>query len=102
MDLTSKQFNEKPKKIGTLKDKPVFHLKTKGGLHLLVTQGKTGYSTLGSGPHSAVAKHIALKNEPDILFTELNKADHIDIEAFELLLPKYEAITVAIQKLGEI
>jgi hypothetical protein len=99
MDLNAKQIDEKPKKVGVLKGKPVFHLRTKGGLHLLVTAAGTGYQTLGTGPHRAVARHIAQKHEPEIVWSELSKADHVDISTFALVLPKYEELTEAFRAL---
>lgn len=97
MDLTPKQIEQKPKKVGVLEGKPVYHLKTKGGLHLLVIQKASGYETLGTGPHRAVARHIAMTHEPGIVWTELSKSDHVDPEAYELILPKYVAITDALR-----
>jgi hypothetical protein len=101
MDLSAKQIDEKPKKVGNLHGKPVYHLRTKGGLHILVTPGGTGYETLGTGPHRAVARHIAQKHEPEIVWSELSKSDHVDIEAFEMVLPKYENLTDALRAICE-
>lgn len=101
MDLSAKQIDEKPKKVGTLKGRPVYHLRTKGGLHILVAPGGTGYETLGTGPHRAVARHIATKHEPEIVWSELSKSDHVDIEAYELILPRYETLTDDLRSLAE-
>jgi hypothetical protein len=100
MDLSAKQIDEKPKRVGILKGKPIYHLRTKGGLHLLVTPGGSGFETLGTGPHRAVARHIAQKHEPDIVWDALAKSDHVDIEAFALVLPKYEVITDYLREKG--
>jgi len=97
MDLSAKQIDEKPKKVGNLHGKPVYHLRTKGGLHILVMQKGGHYETLGTGPHRAVARHIAMKHEPEIVWSELNKSDHVDVKAFELILPKYEELTTALR-----
>ena len=97
MNIDSKQIDEKPKKVGNLHGKPVFHLRTKGGLHILVMQKASGYETLGTGPHRAVARHIASKYEPDIVWSELSKSDHVDPEAYAMILPKYEEITEALR-----
>lgn len=101
MDLTTKQIDEKPKKVGNLHGKPVYHLRTKGGLHVLVMQKGAGYETLATGPHRAVARHIASKYEPEIIWSELSKADHVGIESFQMILPKYEEITEALRSLSD-
>lgn len=99
MQIDTKQIDEKPKKVGNLRGKPVFHLRTKGGLHILVMQKNGTYETLGTGPHRAVARHIANKYEPDIVWSELSKSDHVDPEAYALILPKYEEVTEALRAL---
>lgn len=90
MQIDAKQIDEKPKKVGELRGQPVMHLRTKGGLHVMV---KSNGQVLGTGPHHAVARHIAMKYEPDIVWTELSKADHVTADSYAMVLPKYEAIT---------
>lgn len=92
MNLTAEHIASK-KKIGQLNGKPVIELVTTGGLHMVVTASGGGFETLGTGPHRAVARHIAMKRERDIMWTELSKSDHVDIEHFEWCLPRYEALT---------
>lgn len=99
MNIDAKQIDEKPKKVGHLNGKPVFHMRTKGGLHILVMQKNGSYETLGTGPHRAVARHIAAKYEPEIVWSELSKSDHVDPEAYAMILPKYEEITEALRTL---
>lgn len=101
MDLSAKQLTGKPKKIGRLNDKDVFGMTTKGGLSLVVSAKDGAFETLGAGPHAAVARHIAKKRNPDVVFTELNKADYIDERAYAQYLPKYESITEALQVLSK-
>lgn len=101
MNIEAKQISEKPKKVGILKGKPVFQLRTKGGLYLLVLQKGASYETLGTGPHRAVARHIATQHEPEVVWSDLSKSDHVDIEAFELILPKYQELTDALRELGK-
>lgn len=98
MQLEAKQIEQKPKKVGTLRGAPVFHLRTKGGLHILVTKKGAGYETLATGPHKAVARHIANKHEPEIFWSEMSKSDHVEVYQFEHLLPRYEEITEFIRK----
>lgn len=84
------------KKVGKVKDKAIWHIKTRGGLHVMATDGGT---VIGSGPHRAVARHLAQKFEPDATWTELSKSDHVDLEAFQHLLPRYEAMTNQMREL---
>jgi hypothetical protein len=41
-----------------------------------------------------------MAREPDVQWTELSKADHVDFEDYAPLLPKYEAITERLRKLN--
>lgn len=87
------------KKVGKLGDATVVEIGLIGGLHLIaksVAGGKP--EILGAGPHRAVARHIARKRNPEIVFTELNKSDHIEPMYFEDLLPQYEALTDGLAK----
>lgn len=93
---------ESKKKIGMLRGKPVIHLKTTGGFHLIVSMNDSGgFETLGTGPHAAISRHIAEKREPEISWTELSKSDYVPVEHFQHLLPEYEAVTDQIRKLQE-
>jgi hypothetical protein len=77
---------EYKRKVGKSKDKDLWHVKTTGGLHMITDWlGKV----VGSGPHRAVARNIAQRFEPDIVWTELSKSDHYDISDFEHLLPQW-------------
>ena len=86
------------KKVGTLKGGDVIELATKGGLNLIVTVKNKQVSILGCGPHRAVSRHIALKKEPEIQWSDLSKSDYVDEAHYADLLPKYEAITAAFRK----
>ncbi len=87
------------KKIGTLRGKPVIEIATTGGLHLLVISKADGVETIGAGPHKAVARHIAKKKHPEILFSELSKSDWVDPACFQHLLPQWEGTTERIRSL---
>jgi hypothetical protein len=93
MNITANQIVKKKKVGHTEKGEPVFELATKGGLNLIIS-GKAGggFETLGTGPHRAVARHIAEKYK-SIVWTELSKADPCELEDFEQQLPKYQSIT---------
>lgn len=98
MDISAKQLAGKPKKIGTRGGKNIMELTTKGGLTMIVGPKDGGFETLGAGPHKAVARFIAKKKAPDIQWSELAKADYVEPEYFEHLLPQYQALTQALRK----
>lgn len=89
MEIRPEELKEPPKKIGVLKGRPVFQCRLKGGLFVAVTNNKV----IGTGSHRAIMRHIAQKFEPEIEFTELSKSAHVGIEAYALLIPKYEELT---------
>jgi hypothetical protein len=92
MNITSAHIDTK-RQVGTLKGKPVVEIVTTGGLCLIVTPKGTGVETCGAGPHKAVAKHLARKRFPDILWTALEKSEEVAAEHFEDILPACEAFT---------
>jgi hypothetical protein len=97
MNIDKKQIKEAPKKIGILKGRDVFQCRLKGGLYVTTSNGKV----LGAGSRAVIARHLAQKYEPDIEFTELSKSEHVDIEAYSMLLPKYEELTKELMELQE-
>lgn len=92
MEIPAKQISYK-KRIGKLGDDPVWEIGTKGGLHLVVAMRKKGSETLGVGPHSAVARHLAMLREPEMVVSALSKSDHVEFQYFEHLLPRYDEET---------
>ena len=84
---------EYKKHIGSLNGRPVIEIATKGGYHLVCAPKGNTVEYLGAGPHRAVARFIAKKRAPDIKITDLAKADHVDPEFFDHLLPMYEQMT---------
>lgn len=96
IQIPSSQIKIK-KKIGTLHGEPVILVSTVGGLSMVVSPQDGKVKTLGVGSHKSIAKHIASKRNPDIQWTELNKADEVETEHFEFLLPKYETLTDSFQ-----
>ncbi len=95
MNITPAQLAEKPKHIGNLKGHKVFEVHTKGGFYLVVEPTGTGFETLGVGPHGAIAKHIAQKHYPEIVWTELNKSQQVDPNSE--IVAKYTEITKQFQ-----
>jgi hypothetical protein len=100
MNLIADHISYK-KNVGTLKGKPVIELATTGGLHMIVTAQNGGVETLGTGPHRGVARYIAEQHEPDIIWTELSKADYLDPEHFAFCLPAYQELTERMRRLGQ-
>ncbi len=85
--------------VGTRDGGNVMEVITKGGLHMIVAPKGTSFETLGTGPHRAVARHIAMGRYKTIKWTELSKGDWIAPEDYQHLLPKYEAMTTHFRKL---
>jgi hypothetical protein len=87
------------KKVGKSGAADVFHIKTIGGLHLMVKNKTSGGSeVLGSGPHRAVARHLADQYDSGVSWTELSKGEHYDIADFQHILPKYQELTEQLRK----
>jgi isocitrate lyase len=97
MNITKEQLKYH-KKIGKLNGRAVFELATKGGFHMVVAPKGTGFETLGTGSHPALARHIAGNREKDIVWTELSKSDWVSPSDFAELIPKYEEITHQIRR----
>lgn len=96
MDLSANQIKSK-KRVGRIGSNPVVEVMTKGGLHMIITARAGKPETLGVGSHRAVARFIA-GQKADISWSELSKADHLAVEHFAHVLPKYEALTDEIRK----
>ena len=92
MNITEKMILSK-KRVGTLHNKPVVELITKGGLHLVVTEKDGQTEILGSGPHRAVSRYIAERKEPDLVYTELSKSDALDLASILSVVPRYQDLT---------
>lgn len=89
------------KKVGKLGTEPILEIGLIGGLHLIAKSNGGKAEVLGAGPHRAVARHIAKQKFPDIEWTELNKADWIDPQYFQDLLPEFEQLTEAFNTVTE-
>lgn len=92
MNITSKDLLSK-RRVGYLKNAAVIEVITKGGLHLLVMAKGAGVEVLGTGPHRAVARHIASKRHSEIVFTDLAKSEEYPEWAFQHYIPEYEVLT---------
>lgn len=92
MDIKKEHIASK-KVVGKLDGKNVFELATTGGLHLIIADKNGKPEAIGTGPHRAVSRYIAEKRNPEIQWTELSKADHIEPIFFQHLIPQYEELT---------
>ena len=93
MVLPANQIASKSR-IGTARGHSVLAIKMIGGLHLIALNKDAGnWETLGAGSHSAVARYIASRNCPDIVWDELKKSNEPQYDDFKDLLPKYQEIT---------
>lgn len=87
--------------IGVLNGKPVWEVSTTGGLFLVLVAKTDGtIDTLGTGPHKAIARHIAKKRERDLQITEITKTAPPPVTAFQHLLPFAEAETERFRRLA--
>lgn len=81
------------KVVGTLEGKDVYEVALIGGLHVVGTLKAGKLEPLGTGPHRAVARHIAKKRAPEIEYNEIAKSEQWPEESFRDLLPAYEKLT---------
>lgn len=92
MQIDAKQLDGKPRKVGTMGSRAVHEVRTKGGLHLIVSpRPDKGPEILGTGPHRAVARAVALKHH-DIQWNDLAKGDWVDPIHYQFLMPQYEEL----------
>ena len=82
------------KTIGNLGKSAVIEIGTIGGLRVVgVQEQKTGkIKTLGAGSHRAVARYLALKAEPQIQISALEKSEEAHYADFKDLLPFWENV----------
>ncbi len=102
ISIEPKDLEAPPTKIGMLENRPVYQAKTKGGYHLIFTHksGSTSPEFLAAGNHRAVARHVAAKKNENLVFTELSKSEHVNIEHYSYLIPECEELTTRIRKMN--
>ena len=74
MNLDAKNILKK-EVIGKLNGLPVSLVVTKGGLHLIFCSKNGRQEALGTGPHAGIARWIAEKSQPGIMWTSLRKSE---------------------------
>ena len=72
----------------------MWEINTTGGLYLVLVAKSDGkVETLGTGPHRAIARHIAKMREGDLQITEIAKSATIEVSSFQHILPQWIATT---------
>ena len=94
MNVSQNQLAGAPKRIGQIRGMPVMSMLTKGGLSIIVFNGKV----IGAAPHRALARIIAQNANPDLCIDELSKSEEVDPSLFFHLLPTWTAITKKLQE----
>lgn len=79
--------------VGTLDGDPVLAVSYIGGLHVVAAVRKNRTDTIAIGPHRAIAKFLAKKAKPSIVWTGLSKSDDYPYAAYAHLVPKWDAIS---------
>jgi hypothetical protein len=80
--------------IGWLEGQPVYSVETTGGYSMVLALRSNGrLDPIGVGPHPGVAKGIAKKREPKLIFSQLAKAD-MDVDSNGRIFQRYEEFTV--------
>lgn len=95
MEITKEQLDKKKtKKVGTYHGQDVLSVATKGGLYLLMSMQKNGeLKTLGAGPHPAIARSIARRENPDFVPTELSKGEELPQWLIDSYTEEYTTLT---------
>jgi hypothetical protein len=91
MNIEPKHIASK-RRIGTCKGQPVVEILLKGGLHLVTTLQGGKPKTIGAGPHRAVARWMAEKNEPECAIEELSKDEQVSIAGCLSVEREFQAI----------
>lgn len=99
--IDTKQLAGPPKKIGMQGKRPVFAYKTKGGLYIVASpkvNKSNGVEILGLGSHPQVARinaerTIEKNKEEEIVYTELSKSEHVQLDNYLSLIGQSEELT---------
>jgi hypothetical protein len=83
------------KAVGKAKGKTLWHVKTRGGLHLIALDGG---EVVGAASHRAVARHIAEQHEPGLEWSELSKSEYYSPEDYAFLIPEGIEMTRRLRK----
>jgi hypothetical protein len=97
MNIPQNQITYK-KKIGESDGHELWGLGTMGGLHLIVKATGATFETVATGPHKAIARHIAKKKCPGAKFDSLEKSESLSQDIIDSLSPTYEALTDSFRK----
>lgn len=71
----------------------VWAVGTIGGLHMVIINKNGKSEVVGAAPHPGVARFVAHKKEPDIVFNLLEKSETIDPSLFSDKIDQYVTLT---------
>lgn len=85
MNIETKQWKAKPKRIGKTKSgDDIVEVVTKGGLNLVVIARGSKYETIGVAPHRALSRFMAMQKLGDNLGSmELSKSESEVVKDFK-------------------
>ena len=102
MNIRKRDLARIPQKIGELKGESVYEMETIGGYHIIALQKGGKITTISVGPHRAISRFLAGKQEPGIKWTCLEKSVFIGPEFFQDILPEYEALSARLRFLQNV
>lgn len=97
LNLTPVHVKHK-KQIGRVRGSPVWEVLTTGGLYMDILARDGSFEVIGTGPHQALARHIAEQKQPMIEWIELSKSDFLDYVDYAFLIPKYSMETEEVNR----
>ena len=90
MNISERELLYK-KKIGDASTGPVVEFATKGGWHYVAVGNGSKLEQVAVGPHRGVARFIARKKDPTIVWNILEKTEELLIHP--MLIEKYERVS---------
>jgi hypothetical protein len=90
MNISERELLYK-KKIGDSDSGPVVEFATKGGWHYVAVGNGNKLEQVAVGPHRGVARFIAKKKDPSIVWSVLEKSEELLIPP--VLIEKYERVS---------
>lgn len=99
IEITPEQVSSH-ERIGHVGDDPVYHIACRGGWHVVaaLAAGSSKPRILGAGSLMAVARHIARKQEPKLVLTQLQKSEDVSAADMARHLPFGRALTARLQE----
>lgn len=86
-------------KVGTCNKAEIWAVGTVGGLHLVEMRSPDGKKeVIGAGSHRAVARHLAKRKCPDLVWSILEKSSEPQLQDFEDVLPFWQQVVDKVNK----